>query len=221
MRNRHSLPGPNHTPIKRWHHDPRWRLVAASVVGIVAFVLANHWWRVDQSLLLSWAFIGVAYSVFTLFATWRMNPDETATHARGESPGHVAIHLILLVAAGASLVGLIALIVSQHDSKFETSIITLTSVVASWLTIQVVYMLRYARMFYDDESGIDFNQSAKPQYSDFAYVSFTMGMTFAPSDTSFTDSAIRKVALGHSLLTYVFGTMFLAAIINILASFGS
>jgi uncharacterized membrane protein len=83
-------------------------------------------------------------------------------------------------------------------------------------------VLKYARRYYTGgDGGIDFGQEEPPAYSDFTYVAFTVGMSFAAPDTQIADTSIRKVALGHALLSYLFGTGILATTINLVASLSS
>ena len=87
--------------------------------------------------------------------------------------------------------------------------------------MNTVYAFKYARLYYvdgPDTGGIDFKQGEAPRYSDFAYMAFTVGMSFAVSDTEPVDSRIRRVALGHALLSYAFGTGVLAVAINLVTN---
>lgn len=219
--NQLTLPGPHHTLVRRWYHDPRWRLTAAAAFGIIAFVIIELTWNPSYSLLLAWCTTALMYSVATAAAVGTMDPAQTAAHAHSESPHGLAVHFLLLGAASAALVGVVMMLVHPNTSPVEAAVITLLTVTSAWTVIQVVYTLRYARQYYRNGGGINFNMEADPQYTDFAYVAFTIGMTFQASDTIFTDSQIRKIALGHALLTYVFGTVFLASIVNVLASLGA
>jgi uncharacterized membrane protein len=212
------LPGPHHTPLGRWHHDSRWRLLISILLGCAGGWLAHLFLGLNHSLLIGWSVVAVLYCLISTIAVRKMTSAETSVHARSESPGRVAVHIMLLVAAGISLVGLVVLLFRDTGSEIATAIITLVVVSSSWFMIQVMYALRYAREYYRENGGIDFNQSEDPQYSDFAYLAFTIGMSFATSDPNFTNSRIRKIALSHALLNYVFGTIILAAVINILAS---
>ncbi|SFQ96123.1 Protein of unknown function [Lentzea waywayandensis] len=82
--------------------------------------------------------------------------------------------------------------------------------------------LRYARLYYyGADGGIDFNQPEPPDYGDFAYVAFSIGMTFQVSDTSLSGREMRRTALKHALLSYLFGTGVLATTINLVASISS
>ena len=64
---------------------------------------------------------------------------------------------------------------------------------------------------------MDFNQDEDPTYRDFAYLAFTIGMTYQVSDTNLTDGRIRATALRHALLSFVFGTAIIATMINVVA----
>ncbi len=93
------------------------------------------------------------------------------------------------------------------------------SVVLSWATVHTVFTLRYTRSHYQEpEGGVDFNESDPPAYLDFAYLAFTIGMTFQVSDTDLTTKSIRRIALGHALMSYLFGAVIVALAINIVAS---
>jgi len=93
------------------------------------------------------------------------------------------------------------------------------SVALSWFAVHTFFMLRYARLYYlDSAGGINFNQDEKPVYSDFAYLAFTVGMTYQVSDTDLKTHAIRATALRHGLLSYLFGAVILATAINFVVS---
>jgi uncharacterized membrane protein len=82
-----------------------------------------------------------------------------------------------------------------------------------------VFTLRYARTYYSEPTGgIDFNEEDPPTYLDFAYLALTIGMTFQVSDTNLTSKPIRRTALGHAMLSYLFGAVIVALVINVVAS---
>ena len=91
------------------------------------------------------------------------------------------------------------------------------SVLIAWAVVHTVYTLRYAHLYYlGEDGGISFNQSDPPKYTDFAYLSFTVGMTFQVSDTDIQDKKIRARILGHMLLSYLFGAIIFAVTINLI-----
>jgi uncharacterized membrane protein len=80
-----------------------------------------------------------------------------------------------------------------------------------------VFTLRYARTYYAEGGGIDFNGDRPPDYRDFGYVAFTIGMTYQVSDTDLTSNSLRRTALRHALLSYLFGIVVVAITINVVA----
>jgi len=98
----------------------------------------------------------------------------------------------------------------------------LVSVVVSWAVVHTLFLLKYARLYYGTpEGGVDFTGHGRPQYSDFAYLAFTIGMTFQVSDTSLQTKELRATVLKQALLSYVFGTVIIATTINTVVSLSS
>ena len=137
--------------------------------------------------------------------------------------------MCLLAAAVASLavvVVVVALVQSssqQNATAVASVLLSVLSVALSWALVNTVYAFKYARLYYfgePDTGGIDFNQDDPPAYSDFAYLAFTVGMSYAVSDTEPTSTRMRKVALGHALYSYLFGTGVLAVAINLVTNLG-
>jgi uncharacterized membrane protein len=91
--------------------------------------------------------------------------------------------------------------------------------VLSWAVVHTVYALRYADLYYGGPpGGIEFNQQELPSYADFAYLAFTVGMTYQVSDTALRTGPIRHTALRHALLSYLFGAVIIAVAINLVAN---
>jgi uncharacterized membrane protein len=125
----------------------------------------------------------------------------------------------VLIAAVVSLGAVVLAIVrsSSGDDAWTTAavILSVVAVVLSWS------LLKYARLYYlDEDGGIDFKQAEPPAYSDFAYLAFTVGMSFGVSETEPASTTIRKVALGHALLSFIFGTGIFAVAINLVSNVG-
>jgi uncharacterized membrane protein len=104
-----------------------------------------------------------------------------------------------------------------YDQAAITAVAVLT-VVLSWAAVQTIFMLRYARLYYTEGRGVDFNEDDKPDFRDFAYLAVTIGMTYQVSDTDLTTKSVRRTATRHALLSYVFGTFVVAMTINVVAS---
>jgi uncharacterized membrane protein len=96
--------------------------------------------------------------------------------------------------------------------------LALASVALAWTSVHTVFALRYARLYYSPpDGGIDFHGEA-PDYRDFAYLALTIGMTFQVSDTDLVGKPVRRVALHHALLSYVFGTGIVAITVSSVAA---
>lgn len=92
----------------------------------------------------------------------------------------------------------------------------------SWAVLHTIFTLGYARLYYSEPvGGIDVNQQPDPSYPDFAYVGFTIGMTFRASDTDIGKSTVRAKILRHALLSFMFGAVILAVTVNLLAGLGT
>jgi uncharacterized membrane protein len=130
--------------------------------------------------------------------------------------------VLVILASVASLAGVGYLLVSASAKGGQADIaagVGIGIVVTAWLVVHTVFTLRYARLYYViDAGGIDFNQGDEPPaYVDFAYLAFTIGMTYQVSDTDLKTRTIRATALRQALLSYVFGAVVLAITVNLVA----
>jgi uncharacterized membrane protein len=154
---------------------------------------------------------------------WNMNARDTAQLARVEDPSRRLADTVLVIASVMCIVGVgFTLRMAGHShgvSELGLTSIAVLSLLSSWFVVHFVFMLRYARLYYANRAGgIQFNEEEQPQYTDFAYFAFTIGMTFQVSDTNIEEKAIRKSALHHAMLSYMFGAIILAVVINVGAS---
>jgi uncharacterized membrane protein len=175
------------------------------------------------ALLMGWDLAAVIYLVMVWVAVYRMNAEVTARMAGREDPSSPVAELVVVAASIAALVAVGFALVRAGQTTGSTKALLIglgaVSVVVSWLVVHTVYMLRYARNYYTEPAGgIGFNEEDLPAYLDFAYFSFTIGMTFQVSDTNITRKVIRRLALHHALLSYLFGAVILATAINVFAS---
>lgn len=136
----------------------------------------------------------------------------------------------LLVITGVTMLVILIAIAKVLQEKAESDVIVLViaTLVLAWLFSNIVYALHYAHLFYldytgegKDQGGLDFPECAEPDYWDFLYFSFTLGMTFQTSDVQMTSRRMRRVALGQTLAAFVFNLGVLAFTINVLGSSSS
>jgi uncharacterized membrane protein len=197
--------------------------VVCMVIG--AAFTAGTWpyTKPAPALLMGWDLAAVIYLVMVWVAVYRLNAEATARMAGREDPSNPVAELVIVAASIAALVavGFALVRAGQAAGNAKALLIALGagSVAVSWLVVHTVYTLRYARSYYNEPAGgIEFNEEDRPVYLDFAYFSFTIGMTFQVSDTNITRKDIRHMALRHALISYVFGAVILATAINVFAS---
>jgi uncharacterized membrane protein len=103
-------------------------------------------------------------------------------------------------------------------AKYLQAALALASVFVTWTLVHTMFTLKYARLYYTGPAGgIDFNEAEAPQYSDFAYLAFTIGMTFQVSDTDIQTKQIRRTALRHAWISFPLGAVIIAASINLVS----
>lgn len=205
----------------------RWaRLIVGALVGIGVALLTGPWLGLWAGVLAGWAAAAVTVVTWILLVTWPMDGDATRDHATQEDPGRRVARLVSTLGALASLGGVVVVLMERPSSgtgarSVWIAVIVLLAVVSSWFLIQVDSMLRTARMYYTDPvGGIEFHQTEPPAYTDFAYVSFGLGLTYQVADTDVQRTEFRRAFLVQSLLGYLFGAVILATIINLIASLG-
>lgn len=201
----------------------RW--AAWMLCGLAAGLAVSPLLGLAAALLAGWAVFALVGSVWTLLEVWRMDAAQTREHATAEDPGRSLARAVATLGSVASLAAVAVVAVqAQRTSGAESyslAGIAVLSVVSSWLLIQTDYLLRYARVYYqDDAGGIDFNQSEDPEYTDFAYFSVGLGMTYQVADTNVKTNAIRRIVIAQTMLAYLFGAGIIATVINLITNLG-
>lgn len=200
----------------------RRKLLVALLAGLVGGIAAAAAGAGRAAPLIGWDILAATFCGWVWSTIWRLDPKATAEHAKRENPGRDLADAVLVGAAIASLIAVgVVLFGAGHANgslKYVQAGLALFSVFVSWTLIHTVYTLKYARLYYSAPiGGIDFNEDDDPQYSDFAYLSFTIGMTFQVSDTDIESKQIRRAALRHAWLAFPLGAVIIAAAINLVS----
>lgn len=198
-------------------------LVAGGAVAVLTDVrlLPLVTWTVAVAVLLTWVW----------HRCWSQDAGGTRRLAQEERSSR-STDAWLITAAVASLAAVVAALLQSSGAKDPVAVasvlLSVVGVALSWALLNTVYAFKYARLHYVDEPGdgsggsgsFDFKQDDDPAYSDFAYLAFTVGMSYAVSETEPTSSRARRGVLGHALLSYVFGTGVLAVAVNLVTDLG-
>jgi len=204
---------------------PRLFLSALFGLAVIAALFAGSDWRVATIMLAGWD-IGIGlYLVlaFTLMA--RSDVHRIRHRAAMQDEGQIAMLALTVAAAAASLAAIfaeLATIPNVPRQPGQLALATIT-IVLSWAFIHTMFALHYAHEFYGDGrdgqiGGMAFPGDDEPDYWDFAYFSFTVGMCAQVSDVTVSSKSIRRVVLSHSIVSFLFNAALLALTVNIAAS---
>jgi uncharacterized membrane protein len=190
----------------------------ALIIGAVSGFIFN--WKIVP--LICWDSTAVIYMLGTWLKVSRYDSALVEQHALREDPSRTTADMVLIGASLVSLGAVFLVLIGAGEAKGLASILlpllSVFSVVVSWFMIHTIFTLRYAESYYSKpKGGIDFGDTAPPIYSDFAYLAFTIGMTFQVSDSTLKSHQFRVAALKQALLSYVFGTVIIATTINLIA----
>jgi uncharacterized membrane protein len=190
------------------------------VVLICLLVVSAPWavavlggWDTDSAIFLVWVWLSIG----------PMDKEQTARHAQTEDVSRSTADVALVSASLASLLAAgYTLVDAGHKHGTEKGLLvalTVGSIILAWATVHTIFALRYASLYYTRPvGGIDYHDDDQPDYRDLAYVALTIGMTFQVSDTDLQSKAIRRTAIRHALISYIFGVVIIAITINIVAS---
>jgi len=177
----------------------------------------------------------VCFSLIDLILTWitlfTAHPQEITIIAKKQDFSRLLVFFIILMASIVSLVAIVLLLralpAPAERGYYYHILLSIASVTCSWILIHTLFAIRYAHLFYTSKKidtidkgcrgGLDFPNEKRPDYLDFAYFSFVIGMTFQVSDVTISSGIIRRVVLVHGLISFIFNTTIVALIINIIA----
>jgi uncharacterized membrane protein len=201
-----------------------FRILIDVVLGVaVALVVGNTvGWRFA---LVGWIATAGAYVVWTRLLLGGMDADQTREYVTREDPTRWVADAVIVTASVASLagVGYVVAAGSRYGAgALEAALVGILTVGASWFAVHTLFTVHYARLYYSGEpGGINFHDPEPPRFRDFAYVAFTVGMTFQVSDTEVGLTSIRATVLRHAMLSYLLGAVVLAVTVNLIAGLGS
>ncbi|WP_339545941.1 DUF1345 domain-containing protein [Pseudomonas sp. RA_35y_Pfl2_P32] len=200
------------------------RLTAAAVLGVAVGILAPAD-SVVSKILIGWNTGVWTYLALMLWLTVRSRADEVKRIAEAEDENAGLVLLMVCIAAIASLAAITFELAGIGDQGATHTLLrygfTGLTVIGSWLLIGTIFSVHYARLFYTwegKEPPLRFAEGLKtPDYWDFLYFSFTIGVAVQTADVGVASRQLRKIVLGQSLIGFVFNTAILGFSINIAA----
>jgi uncharacterized membrane protein len=208
-----------------WHAPTMRRAVVVLLVGLAVVLGLLPFFEWELAVIIGWD----AASLVFLGAVWpiiiRAGAPHTAVLATREDTNHASAAGLLIGASMTSLLGVgFALGLAGNRSGTRQVVLVVVAVLTvalSWVVVNTVYTLRYTHLDYRDRNRIDFGDAdadaSTPSYRDYAYLAFTVGMTYQVSDTTLRDPRIRGTVLRHATLSYVFGVVIVAGAVNLIS----
>jgi uncharacterized membrane protein len=202
----------------------RPRLFISALIGVIAAAGIPSAWGPANRILLGWN-VGVwLYLVLVCYLMARSKTQHIAEHAATQDEGQVAILVLTTAAALATIGAIIFELGSAQGStrQFNQLLLAIITILSSWFFIHSIFALHYAHEFYgergDKKNGLKFPGEGDPDYWDFVYFSFVIGMTAQVSDVAVTSKAVRHIVTAHAIVSFLFNVSLLALTINIAAN---
>lgn len=208
-----------------WRAPAMRRAVVVITVGVIVALVLMRFVTWGLAAIGGWDAAALAFLATIWPIIIRADGVRTEHLATREDETRASATVLLLGASLASLlgVGLALSLAGRASGPYRGLLIgaAVLTVVLSWTVVNTVYTLRYADLHFGSRAeGVEFSGSAEPQrpdYRDFAYVAFTIGMTYQVSDTAVRDPRIRRTVLFHALLSYLFGVVIVAGSVNLIS----
>jgi len=199
------------------------RVGAALLAGFGMALVAALCGQPHYAPAAGWITTSVVFLAWTWAVVWRMDAAATRRHAlHSETDGtrHVS-HLMVAATSLTSFAGVGYLLSATSGEKpdLAAGMVGIITVFGSWFVIHTIFMLRYARLYYNapdpQQPGMEFDGDP-PSYLDFAYVAFMIGMCYSVPDNGLSSRRLRMPVLSQGLVSYVFGTFIIAMTLNLL-----
>lgn len=199
------------------------KLWCAIAIGVVTHLVLPGDWRAVTRMLIGWDTGVAGYLALAAAMMGNAPAAEIRKHAAAQDEGAFALMVLSITAAIISLAAIFLQLSTGADDKPDawSHVLAIATVVLSWTFIQTIFALHYAHDFYGTgkrANGLKFPDDEKPDYWDFVYFSFVIGMTFQVSDVQVTNKWIRRSVVAHGVLSFFFTTTVVALAVNMAAN---
>jgi len=207
-----------------------YKLLICFGVGVVVFLLTLPVKMENYTrTMIGWDVFCICEIVISMAIFSSVCPKQLRILASREDTSRPVVFSFVVIAIIGSLGGVILLLENQAAwmlSKWLETLIYISGVTFSWILLHVLFTSKYAHLYYGDHptrkneiaKGLDIPGDEAPDYIDFAYFSFVIGMTFQVSDIEITSKRIRRLVLMHGLISFIFNTVIVALTINVVVN---
>lgn len=196
-------------------------------IGATAFFVARSY-EVDglTRVMLGWNAFSMCMIVMSWITFGITKSKEIRSQVKVQDPKRAVVFALILIATLASMLAVVLMILVKKEGHSTTNWripVAIAGMVLSWFLVHTVFALRYAHIYYGSDiknpsthaGGLIFPGEKHPEYFDFAYFSFVLGMTFQVSDVDITSAAFRKLAMFHGMISFAYNTVIIALVINL------
>jgi uncharacterized membrane protein len=214
----------SHNAFERLHAIHK--IIICIVLATAAYFIADIKGSALIRVMIGWNTFSLCMIIMEWITFKITTPDEIRKQAQVQDASRAAIFIIVLISAFASFFAVLLLVISGKEETQAFDIpVAVAGMFFSWFLVHTIFAMRYAHIYYGDHEtnpdmhagGLVFPDDDKPGYSDFAYFSFVLGMTFQVSDIQIISKRLRRIALLHGILSFGFNTIIVALTINVIA----
>jgi uncharacterized membrane protein len=211
-----------------WSHrlPSVYKLITSfSVAAILSLALLPIHMEGMTRIMIGWDCFSICMLSISAVIFSSMRPRQIRLLAKQEDAGRIVVFFITLIATMGSLFGVMLLLGNKNWllGKGVETFIYIAGVICSWFLLHTMFAYRYALLYYGDHPldpdqhtvGLQIPNELWPDYLDFAYFAFVIGMTFQVSDIEISSRTIRRLALVHGILSFLFNTVIVALTINV------
>lgn len=206
------------------------KLLLSTFMGLTGGSVAYSFTHASSfGILAGWDFFALTYTIISIAVFARVPQEKIADRCAKEDLRSWLLFLIVVLVCSICLGVVLSFFEARKDwqvASWISSVVGIGAIAFSWAVLHLSFTFRYAHLFYGDQNkqfskhanGLTFPDDDKPDYFDFAYFSFVIGMTFQVSDVVITGKGVRRLVLLHSIIAFVFNTVIIAMTISELVS---
>ena len=203
-------------------------LLSVFLAALVWLFVRNIHQTVLLTIISTWCAFAFSYIITSWVVMFSRSLEQIKKMAKEEDGSKSFVVVFTVIASIAALVTVLIMVISSGNTEKNellTVLVCFFSVMLSWFLVHTILTFHYAHIFYDDDAwgtkqhrgGLNFPEDDEPNYLDFAYFSFVIGMTFQVSDVEVTDKKIRRLVLLHGLISFLLNTFVVAITVNFIA----
>ena len=200
-------------------------LLSLSSALLVFSLIRNSGLRKEFIVTILWDVFALVYIVVSWIVFFKRPKAEIIKQANKDDGSTLFVLISIILTSFASMFTVLLLMISAgKESAFITIPISISGMMLSWIMVHTLFGFHYAHMYYADYdtnknkiNDLNFPGDEEPDYLDFAYFSFVIGMTFQVSDVKINSALIRRTVLAHALLAFALNTFVVALTINLVA----